>query len=1129
MNTYRIFIASSFRLKDERKALEIEVGRLNDEFSKRHVYLKADIWEKFDAANDPERKQNFYNEYIRKADLFLVIYQGELGAFTREEFQQAQALFTETGRPRLYLFKKKGVPDHQSQAANVQNLQELETLWYTKDKEQWPWEFDNKEGLIKKVADDIRALFANPNLPYFSFPEVKKLSLNSPEMPVDFLGREEELKTIYEKLNSGGKLMLINAEGGIGKTTLAAKYWNEALNNYKYAAWLFCEGGIVNSLKELAPQLNIDLNGMDEQQQIQAMKLGLAAVQNDFLLVLDNANNEDDIRLFRQEFEGFHWHVLITSRCQGVLSQEQELPITHLPPPLAKALFTRHYREEREEFEELLDRVLLAINYHTLLTEVFAKNLAEAAELEAMDLGIFLNKLENGGLYLREHSFEIENNEWAIKRKLATTDQILDALYDFSQLTEEQRFLIVNISLLPAEPYSLHFLNSLLAKEPERTARQLRDTLKRLVRKGWISEADRSYRISPVIQKLVLVKHAETLSGDSIDLLERLNYITETDTHNLIRTSLKDAASYIQPVHHINQYLNQEPGFEISVYNHNSAIYYTNIGDLVNANKIYIQNENIYLALLKLDPGNIDVKNFLGVLYNGLAQTYGDWGDLELQLVYINKSHEIAKEVIQNSPETLLYQNNLAQSYSSVGKIHETTGDMEQALVNYQKANEIIQSICKESPETPVFKNNLAFSYSNLGRIYEYRKDWKNALPHYIANNEITQEVYENNRETLIFKNNLAESFSSLGRLYKACNDNERAEINFKRHHEIAKELCEEAPGTLMYKNNLAISYVYMGEFYSELNEWEKSEPYLIEAKRLTKELVEESNDNLLFKNNYSYACQNLGDFYRFSGDLDNAISNFKEGQTILSKIHESSRKTLLFKNNLALSYSRLGDSYKEAGDNENALFYLKEYNRLIVEVANASSDILNSKNNLAESYFSLGDFYSSVGDSENAILNFLENIKILTDTYQHTPELPEFKKNLAGTYFKLGSVYEILADWPNVLINYRENLRIRKEIYENAPGIVQNKELLESSYLRLGNIYSNSGDFKNALENYWEYQMLHKGIGQELANKIRSFRIVNTIIKTIYFTMKVTNGLEKSAQFLSRKVRSLKNLASKT
>lgn len=40
--------------------------------------MSLDIWEEFDAANDPVRKQNFYNQFISKADIFVVAYHGEL-------------------------------------------------------------------------------------------------------------------------------------------------------------------------------------------------------------------------------------------------------------------------------------------------------------------------------------------------------------------------------------------------------------------------------------------------------------------------------------------------------------------------------------------------------------------------------------------------------------------------------------------------------------------------------------------------------------------------------------------------------------------------------------------------------------------------------------------------------------------------------------------------------------------------------------------------------------------------------------------------------------------------------------------------------------------------------------------
>ncbi len=244
---------------------------------------------------------------------------------------------------------------------------------------------DDRDRWELHVTEEGEGLIDNPNwwqigdLPSAFTTPATLLSPKGVNDPNVFIGREDELESIRKRLVKGGKLMLINAEGGIGKTTLAARYWNESLYEYKYNAWLFCEKGILNALKELAPELNVDLTGLDEAQQLAALQHALKKVHDDFLLVLDNANDADDIRLFRREFAGFHWHVLITSRCQGVLEKEQELPITHLPPPLAKELFTKYYQENSPDFDALLDRLLEAIGYHTLLVELFAKNLKEAS------------------------------------------------------------------------------------------------------------------------------------------------------------------------------------------------------------------------------------------------------------------------------------------------------------------------------------------------------------------------------------------------------------------------------------------------------------------------------------------------------------------------------------------------------------------------------------------------------------------------------------------------------------------------------------------------------------------------------------------------------------------------------
>ncbi len=1115
MKTYRIFLASSYRLAEEREALKSRIAWLNDDFSKRNVYLQLDIWEKFDSANDPIRKQNFYNEYIQKTDIFLVLYQKEIGSFTLEEYIRAQELFGSSGRPRIYLFKKTISVDHELNSVNVKNLHLLEEEWYAGEKEQWPWEFNNKTELTQKISDDIRGLFDNPALPHFSFPEVRKLSLNSPEMPLGFLGREEELITIYQKLNSGGKLMLINAEGGIGKTTLAAKYWNDALNNYKYAAWLFCEGGIVNSLKEMAPQLNIDLNGMDEHQQIQALKLGLHAVQNDFLLVLDNLNNEEDIHLFRQEFEGFHWHVLITSRCQGILEKEQELPIEHLPPPLAKELFERYYREDSDNFDDLLAQVLKAINYHTLLTEVFAKNLAEAAELGEMYLEAFLIRLEAEGLFLLEQSFEIENNEWAAKRKVATTDQILDALYDFGQLIEEQRYLLVNLALLPAESYTLVFINSLLADETIRTSRHIRDRIKELVKKGWINETDRSYRLSPVIQKLVLDKHADTLGEDSLKLLKMLNHITESDSFTHIRISLVDVMPYILPIFHLTQHLKINPSYEVAIYNLNAGVYYMNTGDLINAKRAFLNYQNIIIYHLPESPEDADMKNQLGMSYHHLGKAYEELGEIEQAMLNFQENHKILKEIYEEAPENQLYKNNLAQCYSKLGEIYKYRNDWGKALINFVEHNKLSKEVYENSPEIPLLKNNFAISYANLGEVYLFIGDWDRASLNFQMSIELLEEVCQDNHETLFYIYNLAGCYNQMAKIYTFYGDIENTLSSLEQNNKLIHEIYENSPKTLLYKNSLAQSYDSLGKFYMTVGNLEQALLNLMKGKELAEEVYNYSPESPVFKNNLAQSYSSLAIIYEEKNDLTNAKLNYKKNIELLKEVCQTTTEVLMYQYNLALAYSNLGKVYQSLNKLEKALFNFKESHLLVLHIYRSSPETIIYKHSVAVSHLALGGIYKDMTNLGESLLNFQKSNKIAKEVYERNIEIPEFKETLALSFLKLGIIYQVMNDSEKGILNYLENLKIRKEIYESNPNDAENEKLLDRSYNRLGEVYEEVGDFKNALSYYWDSQFLTKKLNKDIEQGLRNNWIIKATIKVLIFLMKITSALKKTRKSL--------------
>jgi flagellar biosynthesis GTPase FlhF len=54
-----------------------------------------------------------------------------------------------------------------------------------------------------------------------------------------FEGREKALQEVREKLLNGNTILLINGQGGIGKTTFAAKYWRKYENEYQHLGVLY--------------------------------------------------------------------------------------------------------------------------------------------------------------------------------------------------------------------------------------------------------------------------------------------------------------------------------------------------------------------------------------------------------------------------------------------------------------------------------------------------------------------------------------------------------------------------------------------------------------------------------------------------------------------------------------------------------------------------------------------------------------------------------------------------------------------------------------------------------------------------------------------------------------------------
>lgn len=632
------------------------------------------------------------------------------------------------------------------------------------------------------------------------------LTAPTASVPANFLGRTQELDEIRQLLCSQSTLVLVNAEGGMGKTTLAAAYWNKYRHEYKYLAWLYCDSGILNAIRNLLPAPLGLIEAMntcadDYDKQVEIIKAHLASLPQDCLLVLDNVNDPEHIEGFLQYMNGLGWQVLMTSRCSKVLpNPRNEFAILHLPPEQARQLFKSNYTEETPAFEALLDRFLRAVGYNTLCIDIFSKNLYEASQVD-YTFQAFIEDLERGGLILGDNSFTIRTDyTYNVRKTASTSDEIIGALYSLTKLQPEETDLMVRFALLPAENHSLALLADLI---PAESKAALKRSLDSLSKRGWLTTEPAAYRISPVVQKIVLHQHATRRWELAELIVERLNKILDYAGYHPI--NLITAPPFAALVVGFVENLDTANDYVIMLFDR-LWVYHNATGDLANA---------LYAAeRIKVIAEKFGDKYGLAVSYSKLGETHTALGNFDKALGFYEESSQLLRELYNSNPTNVAFMNGLAVSYSKLGETHAELRNLEKALNSYEVYNQLEMKLHKSDPTKVNFKNSLAISYSKLGITHTALGNLDKALGFYEAYNRLENELYKSDPTNEEFKNGLAISYERLGDTHAALGNLDKALKFYEERSQLGKELYEPRPTNVGFKSGLAISYSKIGWFY---------------------------------------------------------------------------------------------------------------------------------------------------------------------------------------------------------------------------------------------------------------------------------------------------------------------------
>jgi len=684
----------------------------------------------------------------------------------------------------------------------------------------------------------------------------------NPFQPEVFLGREADLQAIHDQLFSGDNLLLlVNGVGGVGKTSIASRYYHIYQHKYAHTAWLLSEKSIANALLLLADPLGLQFDErMGTEGRLELLLTAMANLEKPCLLVLDNANELPDLDANYQALRRLsNVHLLLTTRISN-FEKAEKLSIDGLPEAEALALFEGYYRPLGDEERALFFQIREAVGGNTLVIELLAKNLAIFNKLKTnYALGALLADLQEKGLLRLTRSQEVRTDYQSKggQMRREKPEDVIAAMYDLGELPREEVALLSVFAVLPAESIGFETLEGLLPG-----LENLETGLLALAQKGWIeyNEAGNAFKCSPVVQKIVRWKNAELRADCAVlvdALNEKLDY--ESGTGRMLNAVNAEALHFVHYAESV--VLNwPEPTTAISKLAGRVGHFHKLTGNLDRALYHYQRKVQVNEALYAFEPDNLYTKRSLAISYSECGSIYFHKGDFKQAIALYETSHKIFRELYESYPQ---FKNDFAISYERLGDTHLVMGNLEQALTFFEEYNLLKKELYETFLQDGNFKDGLAVSYGKLGDIHTEIGKLEQALTFFRQFNDLAKELYEDSPQNMYFKDILTVSYGKLGETHYALGNLDQALTFFDQANKLAGQLYDDFPQNVSFKNRLAASYSKLGVLYRDQGDKAKAKAYFHECYPLWKSLSEAHPSYAEFRKNFEWvknALEEMGD-----------------------------------------------------------------------------------------------------------------------------------------------------------------------------------------------------------------------------------------------------------------------------
>lgn len=597
---------------------------------------------------------------------------------------------------------------------------------------------------------------------YFAAQEVKiphRLTNNIPTNADYILGRTIELERTKEYLAQNRATVLFNGIGGIGKTTLASKFMALNGSEYKHLAWITVQSTLAEAFSNNAPLLASLQITEQVQNYIEARQFDKAFeylfhqlnLLERTLVVIDNANDLDDLGQYKNWFDTANCHFLITSRSQP--AEWATIEVDSLPEDEAVALFRKLHPSEPAS-NEAVKKLLSKLFYHTLLIELVAKAGATTGiaftDLQTMIETQFIHhqSLNEAPIPTGKHGSVVATN----LKKAKIEDYIWLIFSQVKGLNEGPKQLLKAMALLPvASPFDLDFLKAHFTFFNISNAIVHLDTLTEW---GWLQK-EQGERQKPYFKMHPLIADVtvENLDINPEYAKKYIGYISKSilydgkdNSHEILQ--INKSRAFAERLIELFFYEDSEL---ISGLLYDLSWLYNNFGEYSNA-------RNLCDRAVQILENNHQVNEFLYSKYQSLlAIIYRNLGDYGNSAKLLESSLEKNKKTFdEDHIHIIVNLSLLAGVYSELGR-HE------EAIVLAEKAYFSEQKKCDDNhPSLAIRRSKLGLIYKAAGRTNEAMHLMEKSLDSAIIN-------FGENHPTV----SIRQAF--LGEIYRLLGDNDKA------------------------------------------------------------------------------------------------------------------------------------------------------------------------------------------------------------------------------------------------------------------------------------------------------------------------------------------------------------------